>query len=301
MLSRASLRRFGAFSIALGGLSIACFIGVAGCGRRVTGEAPRASTSSPAVVHVPTGLPAATDVALPRPTRPDLPDLATDWCLDGWRALDAGTCYLVPEGLDGAASPTLLVYLSGIVPPEPKSPQKENVQRVVASAARRAGVVAMLPRGRRGIGPAGAKDWWAWPTTARDYAAHASAMLAEWAAARGKLETALGHFDRVYLAGSSSGAYFITALVFAGAVDMNGYAAISGGSSSYARADAEVKKRPFYVGYASGDSTNGGPKSLGRLLETAGWPVRIAVHPGGHGAREVYLDEAFAFWAGGDE
>jgi hypothetical protein len=24
--------------------------------------------------------------------------------------------------------------------------------------------------------------------------------------------------------------------------------------------------------------------------------VRVAEHPFGHGAREVYLDEAFAFW-----
>jgi hypothetical protein len=28
----------------------------------------------------------------------------------------------------------------------------------------------------------------------------------------------------------------------------------------------------------------------------AGWPVKVAIHPLPHGAREVYLDEALAFF-----
>ncbi len=227
----------------------------------------------------------------------ELPDVHTDWCLEGWRGLDEGTCYLVPDGWDGRGQHRLLVYLSGIVPLVAKSPQKENVQRIVASAAKRAGVVALLPRGRRGIGPKDARDWWAWPTSAADYATHAAAMVAEWAAARAKLEAALGAFDRTYLAGSSSGAYFLTALALTGAVEMDGYAAASGGAPGLGASRARSgKKGPFYVGYASGDPTNAGPKALGAYLASAGWPVRVAEHPGGHGAKEAYLDEAFAFW-----
>lgn len=231
--------------------------------------------------------------------RPALPDVRTDWCLEGWRGLDEGTCYFVPEGGATRTPRRLLVYLPGIVPPTPTSPQKEKVQRVVAAAAARAGAVALLPRGRRGIGPAGAKDWWAWPTSAGDHAAYAAAMVAEWSAARARLEAALGPFERVYLAGSSSGAYFLTALALTGAVEMDGYAAASGGATGLAGARAtSASKRPFYVGYASGDPTHGGPKALGAFLASAGWPVRVAEHAGGHGAREVYLDEAFAFWDG---
>jgi predicted esterase len=224
-----------------------------------------------------------------------LPEVMTDWCLAPWRGLDEATCYLVPPANDRASSKRLLIYLSGIVPPEATSSQKENVQRVVASAARRAGMVALLPRGRRGIGPADAKDWWAWPTSPRDHATFATAIVAEWASARAKLEGSLGRFDHVYLAGSSSGAYFLSALVLEGAIEMDGYAAISGGSVSYAH-EHDAPKRPFYVGYGANDSTNGGPKTLASFLERAGWPVRVAVHPGGHGAREVYVDEALAFW-----
>ena len=228
---------------------------------------------------------------------PSLPDVRTDWCLDGWRGLDEGTCYLVPDGWDGNGTRRLLVYLSGIVPPVAKSPQKENVQRVVAAAAMRAGAGVLLPRGRRGIGPAGAKDWWAWPTSAADYEAHAAALVAEWSSSRAELEAVLGRFDRVYLAGSSSGAYFLTTLAFTRTVEMDGYAALSGGAPGHGASRANAaERRPFYVGYASGDTTKGGPKALGAFLASARWPVRVAEHPGGHGAREVYLDEAFAFW-----
>jgi predicted esterase len=223
-----------------------------------------------------------------------LPDVRTEWCLEGWRGLDEGTCYLVGERR------TLLIYLSGIVPPVAKSPQKENVQRIVAAAAQKAGVAVLLPRGRRGIGPKDAKDWWAWPTGAADYARYSTEMITEWKAARTRMEDALGRrFERTYLAGSSSGAYFIAALALSGAIDVDGYAAASGGAPGLAspgRTDAGAIKRPFYVGYATGDPTNGGPKALGAYLSSAGWPVRVKEHPGGHGARQEYLDDAFAFW-----
>ena len=223
--------------------------------------------------------------------------MPTDWCLEGWRGLDEGTCYFVPAAGALRAPRRLLVYLPGIVPPTPRSPQKEKVQRIVAAAVARAGAVALLPRGRRGIGPSGAKDWWAWPTSAGDYATYAADMVAEWSAARTRLEASLGRFERVYLAGSSSGAYFLTALALTGAVEVDGYAATSGGATGLAGSRAAgASKRPFYVGYASGDPTHGGPKSLGAFLTSAGWPARVVEHAGGHGAREVYLDEAFAFW-----
>lgn len=276
-------------------------IGAAACRRATTTEA-LASGASPTSSGE--GGPSAVDAAPAAPSesapaRPptELPDVETDWCLDGWRGLDEGTCYLVPEGWDRRGRRRLLVYLPGIVPPVARSPQKEKVQHVVAAAAKRAGVVALLPRGRRGIGPKDAKDWWAWPTSAADRETYAATMVAEWNAARAKLEAALGAFERTYLAGSSSGAYFLTALALGGDVEMDGYAATSGGAKGLVgRHASSAKRRPFYVGYASGDPTNGGPKALGVFLSGIGWPVRVGEHPGGHGAREVYLDEAFGFW-----
>jgi predicted esterase len=247
----------------------------------------------PASQALPSPLSGESDATAPLP----LPDVATDWCLsDILRGLDDSTCYFVPP--DGPPPSRLLIYLSGIVPPVPRSPQKEKVQRIVAAAAKKAGAAAILPRGRRGIGPADTRDWWAWPTTPTDYGAAAKAIVAEWQAARSKLETALGghRFERVYVAGSSSGAYFLAALAIGGGFEADGWAATSGGSPGLVSVAPNVVKKPFYVGYATGDPTNGAPKSLGAYLTNAGWPVRMEAHEGGHGAREEYLDEAFAFF-----
>jgi predicted esterase len=274
---------------------------VSGCRSAAPPEEPGAKQASNATdasggAQPVAPLPEAAPPRAPTATTPAaLPDVATDWCLEGWRGLDEETCYFLPEG---EPPRRLLIYLSGIVPPTPRSLQKEKVQRVVAAAARRTGAAALLPRGRRGIGPSGAKDWWAWPTSESAYATYAAAMVERWKGARSKLESALGRrFERTYLAGSSSGAYFLAALALAGSIDVDAYAATSGGAASFAAShDAGGPPKPFYVGYASGDPNKSAPKGLGAFLASKGWPVLVREHPGGHGAREEYLDEAFAFW-----
>ena len=50
------------------------------------------------------------------------------------------------------------------------------------------------------------------------------------------------------------------------------------------------------MGFGTGDTVGEKARALAEVLRAAGWPVRIAAHPVGHGAREIYLDEAFAFW-----
>ena len=52
-----------------------------------------------------------------------------------------------------------------------------------------------------------------------------------------------------------------------------------------------------YVGFGTYDETaKNGAKALASTTERAGWKTKLAEHPFGHGAKEVYLDEAFAFW-----
>ncbi len=193
----------------------------------------------------------------------------------------------------------------GIVPPVPDSPQKSKVETAVLHACTRAGVAALVPRGRRGIGPAGARDWWAWPTSPADVAQLAPSLVARWAEAKHALEAIAGApFDRTYLAGSSNGAYLLAALAERGDVPsptfpVDGFAAISGGAAG-ASAGAHLagaSPRPFYVGYGIYDeTTTAGARALVAALEAAHWPVRAAPHPLGHGANEIYLDEAFAFF-----
>src|SRR6185436_1903081 len=103
-----------------------------------------------------------------------------------------------------------------------------------------------------------AKDWWAWPTTASDYAKLAPAIVASLHAKREAFARIVGPFARTYLAGSSNGAYFVTSLALHGAIDVDGFGAMSGGSGGALRPAAlrGVPARPFYVGIPTIDETS---------------------------------------------
>lgn len=207
-------------------------------------------------------------------------------------ALDEETCYALPP------SPTseLLIYFHGIVPPEKTSRQKTNFETVVKKSAERAGVVALMPRGEQGLAPKGHKGWWGWPTSAAAHAEWTPRLLAKVADKRRKLEQLVGQsFTRLYVAGSSSGAYFTIALAVNGELAANGFAAISG-ATSRSGSLAAATRAPFYIGYGTHDTVGGAAQALGAQLERAGWPVKVVAHPLPHGTAEIYLDEAFAFW-----
>lgn len=220
-------------------------------------------------------------------------EIQTDWCIPGVKALDATTCYALPD----APSRTLLVYLHGIVPPEKTSVQKTNVETVVQNAARRAGVVAILPRGVKGIGPHGYSSWYGWPSTQPSYRRHARELVEEIEGKQKAMEQWLGtKFERRYVAGSSSGAYFAALLALNGGMKADGFGFISGGAGHATKELATLPKTPVYVGFGKYDTVGGQARQLAGVFEHAGFPVRIAEHPVGHGAKEIYLDEALAFF-----
>ncbi len=105
---------------------------------------------------------------------------------------------------------------------------------------------------------------------------------------RKALEALVGRrFERWFVAGSSSGAYFTAALALNGGIDADGFGAISGGALS-ARADfTKLSPRPFYVGYGTRDTVGPSARALGERLKQAGWPVLVSAHPVGHGAKEI--------------
>jgi predicted esterase len=232
------------------------------------------------------------------------PSVTTDWCVEGLFGLDEETCYVLPPLAENKPR-RLLVYLHGIVPPTAASPQKTTVESAVKNTATRAGAAALVPRGRRGIGPEGAKDWYAWPTSPKEHVDLTPAIATKLIAAKKRLEEIAGvTFERTYLAGSSNGAYYISALALRGDLErlgfpIDGYGAMSGGGpGGYGAYSLSGRKPvPIYVGHGAYDEdTKKGAKALGAVFEAAKWPVRVAEHPFGHGAREIYLDEAFEFW-----
>lgn len=219
---------------------------------------------------------------------------AHDFCPARVRALARDACFVLPE----KPVTTLLVYLHGIVPPTRDSVQKTNLCDVVANASERAGVVALLPRGEQGFAPASTPRWWGWPTTKQSYERHASEFIERIRQKRAELEQLLAvKFERVYLAGSSSGAYFAASVLLHGDMpEVAGYAVLSGGSGYATPVLATLPASPVYVGFGQHDSVAGPARALAASLEKLGWPVQVAAHPTGHGAREIYLDEAFEFW-----
>jgi predicted esterase len=257
-----------------------------------------ASASTTISTARPNPVPPSSVMAVPTATlvstTPVLDSFKTDWCIDGIPALDEETCVVLPAKHDG----TLLVYLHGIVPSKyPDSEHKTKVETIVKNAAERGGVVAMIPRGVAGIGPKNFESWYAWPTTGTDYAKYARAMVKGWLERRQKLEKLLGApFARTYLAGSSSGAYFVSALALHGDAPFDGFGAMSGGAGWVSPELPRVPPRPLYIGYGTADNVGGAARVLGETVKSHGWPVHVAEHPFGHGAREIYIDEALAFW-----
>jgi predicted esterase len=139
--------------------------------------------------------------------------------------------------------------------------------------------------------------WWTWPNAATSYREHVGAIVERFRQNQRALEALSGAvFSRVYVAGSSAGAYFAVALALHGDLPADGYGAISGGAGRATPELAGLPKKPFYIGYGTEDRVAEGALALASVLRGAGWPVPVRAHPLGHGAREIYLDEAFAFW-----
>src|SRR6187549_2055388 len=184
----------------------------------------------------------------PRPWPPAGTGATSDFCIDAVGVLDESCCYALPD----APTQELLIYLHGTVPPNPTSPQKTNFQTVVSRASRRANVAALMPRGRQGLAPKGQTAWWGWPTSGEQYRALARELIADLLDKRHKLETLTSQpFTRLYLAGSSSGAYFVVALALSGDLTAHGFAAISGGAVRPGHDSTGLITAPFYVGYGT--------------------------------------------------
>lgn len=258
---------------------------------RAETEPPAALSATPAASQAEPLAASATPRAETAPWPPRPPGVQTDFCIEGIDALDAGTCYVLPD----APTDELLIYLHGTLPPTKVSHQKTNFETVVKVASRRAGVAALLPRGRAGLAPAEQEGWWGWPTSQRSYRALASELVAEMRDKQRRLEQLTARpFRRVYLAGSSSGAYFVTALAVHQTLPADGYGIISGAAD---RPDVDftaLPRVPVYIGFGTRDTVGGAARALGARLERAGFPVKIAAHPLPHGTAEIYLDEALA-------
>ena len=208
--------------------------------------------------------------------------------------LPGETCLAAPER--SSEPRTVVLFLHSLVGLD-TSWQWEQ-QRTISRAATKRGMAALMPRGRLGLGPGRAPDVWAWPTAERTERAVEAELVAEWTRARARAEERLGRFDRVFVFGFSSGAYYAASLALRDRIGADGFGLIAGGSGSKwkaRKARAVERRAPIFVGYGTKDPARGDPRALGRLLRELAWPHRLDSAPVGHTVTNAQLDRAFEY------
>ncbi|WP_437286104.1 alpha/beta hydrolase [Sorangium sp. So ce406] len=262
---------------------------------RSAGAAPAAPLAADAPAPA-QAAPGAADAPAP----PQAAPAAARWCAPELASLPGDVCAFLPAR-EAPGPRVLMIFLHGVV--QPDSGWQWAQQRGAARAGARHGVVVMMPRGRRGIGPRTMEDWWCWPTATAAQASHEDALLAEWDAARAELERrAGGRFERVLVFGFSNGAYYATSLAMRGRLPVDGYAAFAGGSGAryLERAGAQTTLRvPLFVGWGGKDPAHRDQVALARMLRKLKWPSKALGKPrAGHAMTDDQVDQAFEFLSG---
>jgi predicted esterase len=233
-------------------------------------------------------------VALPAEEQP--------WCYsgEGIEALTPTVCHFSPAPPESAPD-TLVIFLHGVT--KLGTTWQWNGQRGVARAARANGFEVIMPRGRIGAGSKKFADYWNWPSSAEGQRTLEGEVIAEWLAAKAKLEERNGRpFQHVFVFGFSAGAYYAASLALRARTTVDGYAVFAGGSAPKGVerwAKGTHPKVPIYVGYGFRDKAHRDPQRLGRALRRMGWKHRVVGRRKvGHSMTDAQVREAIAFLAG---
>jgi len=241
----------------------------------------------------------------------------TSWCAPELETIAEGTCFWRPTRREhvpvsteaaGAAMPatgtanspdrgsTLVLFLHSLVG-EGSGFQWEQ-QRAMARIAARYGMYALMPRGRKGIGPGRDPRVYAWPTSMALQAEHEAAIFAEWSQALSRLQASEGRFGRLLVFGFSNGAYYAASLALRGKLAADGYGLFAGGSGSryLALAGKQAQRRvPIFVGWGTKDPDRRNQQALARLLGELGWPHRVRSERIGHTVGNRQLEAAMTY------
>jgi predicted esterase len=170
----------------------------------------------------------------------------------------------------------------------------------MGAAGKRLGFAMIAPRGRRGVARSEMKDYWAWPTSSAAQQQCEADVIQEWMEARRILEERAGKkFDKVYVFGFSSGAYYASSLALRGRLPVDGYAVFAGGAAPYTKPMmSHVRLRPpIFVGYGLKDkSALKDCRKLAAALRALRWKHKeMAVPRAGHTITDGELREAITF------
>jgi predicted esterase len=225
---------------------------------------------------------------------------APEWCAPELETLSPGVCFFAPSDLartDAHEADTLVLFLHSLV--GSSSDWQWEQQRVIATAGRKFHFSALMPRGRRGLGPGRAPDVWAWPTAPRAQEQVEDELIAEWTEARERLEARRGkRFERLLVFGFSNGAYYASSLALRGRLPADGYGVFAGGSGGKYGAfvgSKTTQRAPIFVGYGTKDPAHKDMQGLATTLKQLGWRHRVKVERVGHIVTNAQLAGAFRF------
>jgi dienelactone hydrolase len=233
---------------------------------------------------------------LPRGARAEDKPEPTPWCAPELEVIQDGVCAFTPAPT-ASKERTLVIFLHSLV--GVGSSWAWEQQRLMTKMAKAYGLGALIPRGRPGFGPGRDPKVIAWPTAKELQDQHEATLVAEWTAARQKLEQRTGKFDKVLVFGFSNGAYYATSLALRGRLaDVDGYGVFAGGSGGkYSRllAASTERKVPIFVGYGTLDKAHPAQRELGKLLHELRWPHRVKAERIGHTVSDSQIRGALQF------
>lgn len=219
------------------------------------------------------------------------PPVQNTWCAPELESVGSTNCYwLAPKDRP------LVIFLHGLT--GAGSTWQWDQQRMYVRLAKQHQFSALIPRGRRGIGPGRDPDVLGWPNSQRAQDEVEQEVLAEIVAARKTLEQRAGTFSSVFVFGFSAGAYYATSLMLREKIEVDGFAAFAGGSGNdYQELQAKrVKRRiPMFLGYGKKDPDRKRQQELARMLGTLNWPHRVVAANVGHTVTQEQIEEALAF------
>lgn len=200
---------------------------------------------------------------------------AKAWCAPEVQELEDHVCFADgPAPADGRH--TLVVYMHGAYAATPGFAWLQ--QRAMALHAKRLGFIVLLPTSPK------VEASYVWPTSEAAQKEQEADVLAGIRRAKQKLEKRLGHaFDETFVVGFSSGAYYASTVAVRGALDVDGFVVLAGGSS-WARSHVEPGKRaPVFVGVSAADAqTRDHSRAFAGTLGALGWPHRVEERNAGH-------------------
>jgi hypothetical protein len=208
------------------------------------------------------------------------------WCGPDVAELEDHVCFA-----DGGAAPsgrrTLVVYLHGMLAATPGFQYVQ--QRMMARQATSLRFTLLMP-----TSPRTDAGYW-WPSGATQKEAEPD-IVAGILRERGELEARLGaRFDETFVVGFSSGAYYASSLALRGALAVDGYVVLAGGSS-WMRPAASTLRVPVFVGVSGKDAqTAEHSRAFAGTLAALRWPYRVEERAVGHEVDAVFLAHALGW------